>query len=142
MGREVIRASEIPSSPAFSHAIRTGNLVFLSGMAAFDPLTKKVDAAGIEAQTDQAIRNCETVLRSVNTRLADVVQVTVLLRDPADFDGMNRAYLRHFPESPPARAVAKLGVELPNVLVSIMMTAVAPDPAVHGSDGERNRLTP
>src|SRR5579871_1758349 len=110
MNRAVIRAPEIPSSPAFSHAIRVGNLLFLSGMAAFDPGTKKVDALGIEAQTDRAIRNCEIVLRLANTRLANVVQVTVLLREPSDFDGMNRVYLQHFPENPPARAVAKLGV--------------------------------
>src|SRR5579871_1214062 len=126
MEREVIRAPEIPVSPAFSHGVRIGNLVFLSGMVAFDPLTKKVDATDIESQTDQAIRNCETVLRYANAQLADVVQVTVLLRNPADFDGMNRAYLRYFPNSPPARAVAKLGVELPNVLVSIVMTAGVP----------------
>lgn len=128
MRKEVINAPGIPGSLAFSHAIRIGNMVFIAGMAAFDPLTKKVTAAGIDAQTDQAIRNCETALKSADAQLADVVQVIVLLRDPADFDGMNRAYLRHFAENPPARAVAKLGVELPNVLISIMMTAVVPDP--------------
>jgi 2-iminobutanoate/2-iminopropanoate deaminase len=37
---------------------------------------------------------------------------------------MNEAYAAFFPTDPPARAVAKLGVELPNVLVSIKMTAV------------------
>jgi 2-iminobutanoate/2-iminopropanoate deaminase len=36
---------------------------------------------------------------------------------------MNEAYAQVFGPQPPARAVAKLGVELPNVLVSIMVTA-------------------
>ncbi|HMG53960.1 MAG TPA: RidA family protein [Kofleriaceae bacterium] len=56
-------------------------------------------------------------------RLEDVVQVTVLLANPADFAGMNEEYAKVFATEPPARAVTKLGVELPNVLVSIMMTA-------------------
>ena len=55
--------------------------------------------------------------------LEDVVQVTVLLADPADFAGMNEEYEKVFAVDPPARAVTKLGVDLPNLLVSIMMTA-------------------
>ena len=47
----------------------------------------------------------------------------MLLAKPADFAGMNEEYAKVFPTEPPARAVTKLGVELPNVLVSIMMTA-------------------
>lgn len=48
----------------------------------------------------------------------------MLLTRPDDFAGLNEAYLKFFPTDPPARAVAKLGVELPNVLVSIKLTAV------------------
>ena len=47
----------------------------------------------------------------------------MLLADPADFAGMNEAYAAMFATDPPTRAVAKLGVELPNVLVSILMIA-------------------
>jgi 2-iminobutanoate/2-iminopropanoate deaminase len=36
---------------------------------------------------------------------------------------MNEEYAKVFATEPPARAVTRLGVELPNVLVSIMMTA-------------------
>jgi 2-iminobutanoate/2-iminopropanoate deaminase len=54
---------------------------------------------------------------------AHIVHVMVLLANPSDFDGMNEEYARAFPADPPTRAVAKLGVELPNVLVSILMTA-------------------
>ena len=63
------------------------------------------------------------IITHVRRTLEDVVQVTVLLADPAHFAGMNEEYERVFAVEPPARAVTKLGVELPNVLVSIMMTA-------------------
>jgi 2-iminobutanoate/2-iminopropanoate deaminase len=52
-----------------------------------------------------------------------VAQVTVLLRNPTDFEGMNESYAETFATEQPTRAVAKLGVELPGILVSIMMTA-------------------
>ena len=47
----------------------------------------------------------------------------VLLTNPADFNGLNEEYARWFPSEPPTRYVAKLGVELPGLLVSIRMTA-------------------
>jgi 2-iminobutanoate/2-iminopropanoate deaminase len=46
------------------------------------------------------------------------------LATPNDFAGLNEEYAKFFPIDPPTRAVAKLGVELPNVLVSIKMVAV------------------
>lgn len=55
--------------------------------------------------------------------MGDVVEVGVLLSDPSDFAGLNEEYARWFPQDPPTRYVAKLGVDLPGILVSIRMTA-------------------
>ena len=63
-------------------------------------------------------------MKTGGSSLEDVVQVIVLLKNPEDFDSMNRAYSRIFSKDQPARAVTKLGVDLPNILVSVMMTAV------------------
>ena len=52
------------------------------------------------------------------------MEVGILLTSPADFAGLNEEYGRAFPTDPPARYVARLGVELPGVLVSIRMTAI------------------
>jgi 2-iminobutanoate/2-iminopropanoate deaminase len=60
--------------------------------------------------------------------LEDVVEVGVLLANPSDFAGMNEEYAAWFPADPPARYVAKLGVEIPGVLVSIRMTAFLGSP--------------
>jgi 2-iminobutanoate/2-iminopropanoate deaminase len=125
MVKQIIKTSELPESPFYSHAVKAGGFVYLSGFVGINPRTKKIEADTIEAQTQQAIQNCEIVLRTAGSKLEDVVQVIVLLRDPADFDAMNKAYSKYFRKDPPARAVAKLGVKLPNVKVSIMMTARA-----------------
>ncbi|HXC62692.1 MAG TPA: RidA family protein [Nitrospiria bacterium] len=123
--KRILFSSELPASNFYSQGIKVGNTIYLSGIVAFDPQTKKVETKSIEEQTERAIRNCELILREGGGNLGDVVQVIVLLKNPEDFDGMNRAYLKIFPnDSLPTRAVTKLGVDLPNILVSVMMTAV------------------
>ena len=124
MTRQIIRASDAPSSRLFSQAIKAGNTVYLSGIVGIDPKTNQLAGSTIQEQTRQALFNCENILRSAGATLTDVVEVLVLLTRPADFAGPNEEYAKFFPTDPPTRAVAKLGVELPNVLVSIKMTAV------------------
>ena len=123
MRKEIVRTEEAPSSPLYSQGVRVGSTIYVSGMAGIDVATKQLAGATIQEQTRQALRNCTAIMEAGGGRLEDVVQVTVLLADPADFAGMNEEYEKAFALEPPARAVTKLGVELPNLLVSIMMTA-------------------
>jgi 2-iminobutanoate/2-iminopropanoate deaminase len=113
--REIISTPDAPSSPLYSQAVRAGGFVFVSGTV----------GAGetIADQTRQALTNCEAILRAAGASLDQVVEVGVLLASPDDFAGMNQEYATWFPATPPARYVAKLGVEVPGVLVSIRMTA-------------------
>ncbi|GAA1916205.1 RidA family protein [Microbacterium aoyamense] len=110
----------------FSQGVRAGSTVYVSGMVGVDPQSGSRPES-IEGQTLQALRNGEAVLRAAGCALDDVALVTVLLAHPPDFAGMNEAYAQVFPQDPPARAVARLGPELPGILVSIMMTAHVPD---------------
>ena len=123
MKKQIVKTDEAPSSPLYSQAVKVGTMVYVAGMAGIDVDTKQLAGETIEEQTRQALRNCAAVLKAAGGTLDDVVQVTVLLADPADFAGMNEEYLKAFTVDPPARAVAKLGVELPNLRVSVMMTA-------------------
>jgi 2-iminobutanoate/2-iminopropanoate deaminase len=52
-----------------------------------------------------------------------VLEVGILLASPSDFAGLNEEYARWFPIEPPTRYIAKLGVDVPGLLVSIRMTA-------------------
>ena len=122
--KQILFSSDLPSSPLYSQGIKVWNTIYVSGIAAFDRLTKKVEGGTIEEQTEKAIRNCELILKQGGATLEDVMQVIVLLKNPQDFDGMNKIYSRIFSKEQPTRAVTKLGVDFPNILVSIMMTAV------------------
>jgi 2-iminobutanoate/2-iminopropanoate deaminase len=122
--RQIIRTADTPSSPLFSQAIKAGSTIYTSGIVGIDPKTSQLAGSTIQGQTRQALLNCQSILRAAGADLENVVEVHVLLARPNDFAGLNEEYANFFPTDPPARAVAKLGVELPNVLVSIKMTAV------------------
>ena len=123
MTKQIIKTDGAPSSTLYSQGIRAGSTIYVAGMSGLDPATRKMAGATIQEQTRQAMRNCQAVLEAGGASLQDVVLVTVLLANPADWDGMNEAYAKVFPTDPPARAVTRLGPELPGVLVSVMMTA-------------------
>jgi 2-iminobutanoate/2-iminopropanoate deaminase len=123
MTRQIIRTPDAPNSPLFSQAIRVGSNIYMSGIVGIDPGTKQMAGSTIQEQTRQALINCDNILRAAGATLENVVEVLVLLTRPNDFAGLNEEYAKFFPADPPTRAVAKLGVELPNVLVSIKMTA-------------------
>jgi 2-iminobutanoate/2-iminopropanoate deaminase len=103
--------------------VKAGHHVYLSGLVGIDVSTGNLTGSTIQEQTRQALTNCEAVLRAAGATLEDVVEVGVLLTNPVDFAGMNDEYATWFPAEPPTRYVAKLGVEIENVLVSIRMTA-------------------
>jgi 2-iminobutanoate/2-iminopropanoate deaminase len=124
MTRQIIRTTDAPSSPLFSQAVKAGSTIYTSGIVGLDPKTNQMAGTTIQEQTRQAIRNCENILRAGGATLDDVVEVHVLLTRPADFAGLNEEYAKFFPAEPPARAVSRLGVEIPNVLVSIKMVAI------------------
>jgi reactive intermediate/imine deaminase len=124
MSRQIISTPNAPSSPLYGQGVRAGSHIYVSGTTGIDPHTRALAGDSIQEQTRQALANCETILRAGGAGLDDVVEVGVLLTDPSDFDGMNEEYARWFPADPPARYAAKLGAQIPGLLVSIRMTAV------------------
>jgi len=124
MARQPIRTDRAPSSSLYSQGVRIGGHIHVSGTTGTDPATSDLAGPTIQEQTRQAIANCLAILEAGGAGYDDIVEVGVLLTNPADFAGLNEEYARAFPTDPPARYVAKLGVELPGVLVSVRMTAI------------------
>jgi 2-iminobutanoate/2-iminopropanoate deaminase len=84
---------------------------------------------GIEAQTEQALRNLAAVLSAAGSSMDDLVKTTIFYADVEDFGRLNEVYARHMPDPPPARS-APAHVRLPRgLLVSIEAIAVLPRPA-------------
>ncbi|HEY4705688.1 MAG TPA: RidA family protein [Thermoplasmata archaeon] len=121
----VIKDYVQPLGP-YSHAVVANGFVFISGQAGLRPGGQPGEYAGptVQDQTRQALRNIGTILKDLGLTPADVVRTTVYLANPADFKSMNEAYRDSFPEEPPARSVARLGAEVPGLLVTIDAIAV------------------
>jgi 2-iminobutanoate/2-iminopropanoate deaminase len=123
MPRQIITTGNAPSSTLYSQGVKAGPHVLVSGIVGIDPATSKLAGDTIQDQTRQALTNCQAILWAGDASLDDVIEVGILLTHSADFAGMNEEYARWFPSEPPTRYVARLGVDLPGVLVSIRMTA-------------------
>lgn len=103
--RRVIQSPSAPTPAAYySQAIASGDLLFCSGQIAIDPETGQMVRGGIEAETEQVLKNLEAVLAAAGATLADVVKTTIYLADFSEFQAMNAVYVRAFPSEPPARA--------------------------------------
>jgi len=121
---------DLPNHPKplgpYSHCVVANGFVFISGQAPIAPEAKSGEWASADAagQTRQCLRNVASILQELGLAMTSVVRTTVYLSDPADFGSMNDAYKEFFPDEPPARSTARLGVDRPGLRVSIDAIAV------------------
>lgn len=106
-----IQANAAPAAIGpYSQAIAQGNLLFTSGQIALDPLTGALVEGGIEAETEQVMRNLQAVLAAAGAGLENVLKTTIFLLDMGDFAIVNRIYGSALEESeaPPARSTVQV----------------------------------
>jgi 2-iminobutanoate/2-iminopropanoate deaminase len=93
-----------PPTAAYSHAVRAGEYLFVTGQLGVDPATNTLVPGGTVAQTHQVMRNLQAVLAGAGTSLARAVMVRIYLTNFADYAAMNAAYASYFdPRRLPAR---------------------------------------
>lgn len=123
MNKQVISTTAAPGAIGpYSQAVQIGDLVFASGQLGLIPGTGDL-ASGVEAQTEQALRNVIAILEAAGTGLDKVVKTTVFLNDMNDFAKVNEIYGSFFSEPYPARSAVQV-VRLPkDALVEIEVIA-------------------
>ncbi|UVI31350.1 RidA family protein [Paenibacillus spongiae] len=100
---KAIQVDQAPQFPLpFSHAIRSGDFVYVSGQVGVDPSTGQVVGESIEEQTKQCLRNIAIILKAEGLTLDHVVKVNAYVRADS-FPGYNAAYRESFNEPFPAR---------------------------------------
>ena len=127
MPKEAIHSKHAPAALGpYSQGTRAGNTVYLSGQLGLDPASGAL-VDGIEAQAHQVFRNLRAVAQAAGGELDDVVKLTILMADLADFGNVNEIMTTYFTPPYPARATyqvaalpkaAKLEVEGILVLAS------------------------
>lgn len=118
-----------PAAPAaigpYSQAVKANGFVFLSGQIPLDPATGKMVDGGIEAETEQVMKNLGAVLEAAGSSFAKVVRATIYLADLGDFAKVNEIYGRRFPSAPPARATVQVAALPRGAKVEIDLVALA-----------------
>jgi 2-iminobutanoate/2-iminopropanoate deaminase len=126
MAREVVNTDRAPKAPAsFSQAIKSNDMVYVSGQGPFDAATGKIVGDTIQEQVAQCFRNISNILLAAGSSLDRVVSATFILVDESDFPGMNEEWVKWFPKDPPARQGAKLPISPPGMRISIAVIAEA-----------------
>ena len=109
MSKQVISTPGAPVAIGpYSQAVRSGNLLFLSGQIPLDPATGQIVAGDISAQTERVLKNLAAILEAAGSGLDKVLKTTVYLKDLGEFARMNEVYGRYFPENAPARATVEV----------------------------------
>ena len=107
MPNQAISTSSAPAALGpYSQAIKAGNMVYCSGQIPINPATGNVEAEGIEAQAEQAIKNVGEILTAAGTDYAHVVKTTCFLADMGDFAAFNAVYEKYFTDKPARSCVA------------------------------------
>ena len=95
----------------FSRATRAAGLVFVSGHSApHDPARGISRGSTPQAEVRNALQFMASILVQSGSHLERVVQMTMLISDPADYAACNEEYIKHFPGGLPARHTARFGV--------------------------------
>ncbi len=109
MNKTPIHSDNAPAAiGTYSQAIRSGNLVFLSGQIPLDPATMEIVAGDFEARARRVFENLKAVAEAAGGTLDQIVKLTIYLTDLENFAAVNAAMAEFFDEPYPARAA--LGV--------------------------------
>ena len=107
--KEAVSSPDAPKAIGpYSQAVRTRQLLFVSGQVPLDPATGTIVEGDIAAQTHQVFANLAAVLKAGGRSFADVVKTTVFLADMNDFTVVNEVYGSYFTQPYPARATVEV----------------------------------
>jgi 2-iminobutanoate/2-iminopropanoate deaminase len=123
-GSSAVSTTSAPAALGpYSQAIRSGNMLFLSGQIPLDPATGQISGSTIDEQTKRVMDNLAAVLAANDMTMANVVSTTVFMRDLNEFAAMNKVYGTYFTSNPPARATVQ-AARLPKD-VTVEISAIA-----------------
>ncbi len=115
-----------PQGP-YSHAVRAGGFLYVSGQAALDPGTGKPIDGTVAEETHRTLQNVKAILEASDASLQDVVKCSVFLADIRDFAEMNAVYAEYFGEAKPARTTVQAVLPAAGLKVEIDCVAYVGD---------------
>lgn len=107
--KTVVHSDSAPAAIGpYSQAIKSGNLVFLSGQIPLNPKSMEIVSGDTAAQAHQVFKNLTAVAEAAGATLASAVKLTIYLTDLGDFAQVNQVMSEYFSEPYPARATIQV----------------------------------
>ena len=124
MAKTIIQTKHAPAAIGpYSQAVKTGNLLFVSGQIPIDPETGNVIIGGIEAATHRVMKNLEGILHEAGLSFDHVVKATIFIKSMDDFAKINAVYASYFKGDYPARETVEVSRLPKDVEVEISVIA-------------------
>jgi len=120
--RLISSGSTFEAQIGYSRAVVDGDWVFVSGTTGFDYATSSISDSVVE-QAEQCLRNVEAALLQAGAGLGDVVRVTYIVPNGADFEACWPVLRRHFGAVRPAATMISAGLADPRMKIEIEVTA-------------------
>jgi len=123
----IIHTDKAPAAIGpYSQGISVNGMLFTSGQLGIDPGTGALPE-GVEAQTEQSLKNLDAILTEAGCAKTDVVKTTVFIKNMSDFPTVNGIYERYFGDHKPARSCVEVARLPKDGLVEIEAVAVKED---------------
>ena len=127
MSHSAVRAANLPAPVGpYSPGVSFDRLIFVSGQGGYDPSTRAI-ADDVERQTEQCLKNVQTILEAAGSGLEHVLRCGVFLIDMGEFAKMNGVYARMFGDHRPARTTVQVA-GLPGEGLRVEIDAIAYKP--------------
>jgi enamine deaminase RidA (YjgF/YER057c/UK114 family) len=124
MNRTLISSgSTFEDQIGYSRAVVAGNWVFVSGTTGFDYGTMTI-SDDVVVQAEQCLKNIASALEQAGSSLQDVVRVTYVLPQTADFESCWPVLRKYFGEVRPAAMMISAGLADPRMKIEIEVTAL------------------
>ena len=125
MSKQIIRTEKAPAPIGpYNQAIKTNELLFISGQVAIDASTNEIITESVKEETHRVMKNIDAILKEANLTFQHVVKTTIFLSDMDLFAEVNEVYASYFDADFPARETVAVKGLPKNVHVEISMIAV------------------
>ncbi len=123
MKKLISSGSTFETQVGYSRAVVVDNMVFVSGCTGYDYTTMTISENVLE-QAEQTFKNIEHALSQAGATLQDVVRVTYILPNRADFEPCHPIFRKYFGDIRPACTVFHAQLTSDIVKIEIEVTAV------------------
>jgi len=124
MDKKIIITNNAPAPIGpYNQAVQVGNMLFISGQIALDPVDGTLFKGDIRTETEKVMGNLKAILTEAGMDFSNVVKASIFLMDMGQFAEVNKVYAAYFTDKFPARETVQVSGLPKGVNVEISMIA-------------------